>query len=216
MIQVSHLKKTYSNGLQVLRDVNATIEKGEVISIIGPSGTGKSTFLRCLNLLEKPTGGSIIIDGQDLLSKGTDVPKLRQKMGMVFQSFNLFNHLSIMDNLCIGPVKLLGKSRKEAEIRAMELLAMVGLAEKANVMPSQLSCGQKQRIAIARALINNPAVLFADEPSGNLDSKTKGELHKLFFDLRDKYGQTIIIVTHDPDLAKMCDRELFMIDGQFV
>ena len=143
MIQVSHLKKTYSNGLQVLRDVNATIEKGEVISIIGPSGTGKSTFLRCLNLLEKPTGGSIIVDGQDLLSKRTDVPKLRQKMGMVFQSFNLFNHLSIMDNLCIGPVKLLGKSRKEAEERAMELLAMVGLAEKAHVSPMAITNYEK-------------------------------------------------------------------------
>ena len=136
MIQVSHLKKTYSNGLQVLRDVNATIGRGEVISIIGPSGTGKSTFLRCLNLLESPSGGSIIVDGQDLLSKKTDVAKIRQKMGMVFQSFNLFNHLSIMDNLCIGPVKLLGKSRKEAEERAMELLSMVGLEEKANAMHS--------------------------------------------------------------------------------
>ena len=176
MIQVSHLKKTYSNGLQVLRDVNATIEKGEVISIIGPSGTGKSTFLRCLNLLEKPTGGSIIVDGQDLLSKRTDVPKLRQKMGMVFQSFNLFNHLSIMDNLCIGPVKLLGKSRKEAEDRAMELLAMVGLAEKAHVMPSQLSGGQKQRIAIARCLSMDPEIILFDEPTSALDPTMVSEV----------------------------------------
>ena len=213
MIQVSHLKKTYSNGLQVLRDVNATIEKGEVISIIGPSGTGKSTFLRCLNLLEKPTGGSIIVDGQDLLSKRTDVPKLRQKMGMVFQSFNLFNHLSIMDNLCIGPVKLLGKSRKEAEDRAMELLAMVGLAEKAHVMPSQLSGGQKQRIAIARCLSMDPEIILFDEPTSALDPTMVSEVLGVIRTLA-KQGMTMVVVTHEMGFAKeVANRVLFIDEG---
>ena len=216
MIQVSHLKKTYSNGLQVLRDVNATIEKGEVISIIGPSGTGKSTFLRCLNLLEKPTGGSIIVDGQDLLSKRTDVPKLRQKMGMVFQSFNLFNHLSIMDNLCIGPVKLLGKSRKESEVRAMELLAMVGLAEKANVMPSQLSGGQKQRIAIARCLSMDPEIILFDEPTSALDPEMVGEVLSLMKELANE-GMTMVVVTHEMGFAReVGDRVIFLYEGNIL
>lgn len=215
MIQVSHLKKTYSNGLQVLRDVNATIEKGEVISIIGPSGTGKSTFLRCLNLLEKPTGGSIIVDGQDLLSKKTDVPKLRQKMGMVFQSFNLFNHMSIMDNLCIGPVKLLGKSRKEAEERAMELLAMVGLAEKAHVMPSQLSGGQKQRIAIARCLSMDPEIILFDEPTSALDPTMVSEVLGVIRTLA-KQGMTMVIVTHEMRFARDVSTRIFYMDQGIV
>lgn len=211
MIQVSHLKKTYSNGLQVLRDVNATIGRGEVISIIGPSGTGKSTFLRCLNLLETPSGGSIIVDGQDLLSKKTDVPKMRQKMGMVFQSFNLFNHLSIMDNLCIGPVKLLGKSRKEAEERAMELLTMVGLAEKANTMPSQLSGGQKQRIAIARCLSMNPEIILFDEPTSALDPTMVSEVLGVIRTLA-KQGMTMVIVTHEMRFARDVSTRIFYMD----
>ena len=211
MIQVSHLKKTYSNGLQVLRDVNATIEKGEVISIIGPSGTGKSTFLRCLNLLETPSGGSIVVDGQDLLSKKTNVAKLRQKMGMVFQSFNLFNHLSIMDNLCIGPVKLLGKSRKEAEERAMELLAMVGLAEKAHVMPSQLSGGQKQRIAIARCLSMDPEIILFDEPTSALDPTMVSEVLGVIRTLANQ-GMTMVIVTHEMRFARDVSTRIFYMD----
>ena len=211
MIQVSHLKKTYSNGLQVLRDVNATIGRGEVISIIGPSGTGKSTFLRCLNLLETPSGGSIIVDGQDLLSKKTDVAKMRQKMGMVFQSFNLFNHLSIIDNLCIGPVKLLGKSRKEAEERAMELLAMVGLAEKANAMPSQLSGGQKQRIAIARCLSMNPEIILFDEPTSALDPTMVSEVLGVIRTLA-KQGMTMVIVTHEMRFARDVSTRIFYMD----
>ena len=211
MIQVSHLKKTYSNGLQVLRDVNATIGRGEVISIIGPSGTGKSTFLRCLNLLESPSGGSIIVDGQDLLSKKTDVAKIRQKMGMVFQSFNLFNHLSIMDNLCIGPVKLLGKSRKEAEERAMELLSMVGLAEKANAMPSQLSGGQKQRIAIARCLSMNPEIILFDEPTSALDPTMVSEVLGVIRTLA-KQGMTMVIVTHEMRFARDVSTRIFYMD----
>lgn len=215
MIEVSHLKKRYSNGLEVLRDVNATIGRGEVISIIGPSGTGKSTFLRCLNLLEQPTGGSIVVDGQNLLDKKTDVPKLRRKMGMVFQSFNLFNHLSIMDNLCIGPVKLLGKSRKEAETRAMQLLTMVGLAEKANAMPSQLSGGQKQRIAIARCLSMDPEIILFDEPTSALDPTMVSEVLGVIRALA-KQGMTMVIVTHKMRFARDVSTRIFYMDQGIV
>ena len=211
MIQISHLRKTYDNGLEVLRDVNATIGRGEVISIIGPSGTGKSTFLRCLNLLESPTSGSIIVDGQDLLSKQTDVPRLRRKMGMVFQSFNLFNHLSVMDNLCIGPVKLLGKSRKQAEARAMELLEMVGLAEKAHAMPSQLSGGQKQRVAIARCLTMNPEIILFDEPTSALDPTMVSEVLGVIRTLA-KQGMTMVIVTHEMHFAREVSTRIFYMD----
>ena len=211
MIQVSHLKKVYGNGLEVLRDVNATIGRGEVISIIGPSGTGKSTFLRCLNLLETPSGGSITVGGCDLLSKKTDVSKLRQKMGMVFQSFNLFNHLSIMENLCIGPMKLLGKSRKDAEARALELLAMVGLAEKADAMPSQLSGGQKQRIAIARCLSMEPEIILFDEPTSALDPTMVSEVLGVIRTLA-KQGMTMVIVTHEMRFARDVSTRIFYMD----
>ncbi len=211
MIQVSHLKKRYDNGLEVLKDVNATIGKGEVISIIGPSGTGKSTFLRCLNLLETPTGGSITVNGEDLLSPKTNVPMLRQKMGMVFQSFNLFNHLSIMDNLCIGPMKLLGKSREQAEKRAMELLSMVGLAEKADAMPSQLSGGQKQRIAIARCLSMDPEIILFDEPTSALDPTMVSEVLAVIRTLA-KQGMTMVIVTHEMRFARDVSTRIFYMD----
>ena len=211
MIEVSHLKKIYSNGLEVLKDVNATIGKGEVISIIGPSGTGKSTFLRCLNLLETPSSGSIMVNGQDLLSPKTNVAALRCKMGMVFQSFNLFNHLSIMDNLCIGPVKLLGKSRHEAEVRAMELLAMVGLAEKADFMPSQLSGGQKQRIAIARCLSMDPEIILFDEPTSALDPTMVSEVLGVIRTLA-KQGMTMVIVTHEMSFARDVSTRIFYMD----
>ena len=215
MIQVSNLKKIYSNGLEVLKDVNATIGKGEVISIIGPSGTGKSTFLRCLNLLETPSSGSIIVNGEDLLSPKTNVAKLRQKMGMVFQSFNLFNHLSIMDNLCIGPVKLLGKSREEAEARAMELLEMVGLAEKAGAMPSQLSGGQKQRIAIARCLSMDPEIILFDEPTSALDPTMVSEVLGVIRTLA-KQGMTMVIVTHEMRFARDVSTRIFYMDQGIV
>ena len=215
MIQVSHLKKTYSNGLQVLRDVNATIGRGEVISIIGPSGTGKSTFLRCLNLLETPSGGSITVDGQDLFSNKTNIAKIRQKMGMVFQSFNLFNHLSVMDNLCIGPMKLLGKSREDAEKRAMELLAMVGLADKADSMPSQLSGGQKQRIAIARCLSMDPEVILFDEPTSALDPTMVSEVLGVIRTLANQ-GMTMVIVTHEMRFARDVSTRIFYMDQGIV
>ena len=211
MIQVSHLKKRYSNGLEVLKDVNATIGKGEVISIIGPSGTGKSTFLRCLNLLETPTGGSIMVNGEDLLSPKTNVADVRRKMGMVFQSFNLFSHLSIMDNLCIGPQKLLGKTRREAEKRAMELLAMVGLAEKADAMPSQLSGGQKQRIAIARCLSMDPEIILFDEPTSALDPTMVSEVLGVIRTLA-KQGMTMVIVTHEMRFARDVSTRIFYMD----
>ena len=168
MITVTHLSKSFGS-VTPLKDVNAEIEKGEVISIIGPSGTGKSTFLRCLNLLETPTSGEIIIDGQNLLDKSTNVSKLRQKMGMVFQSFNLFSHLMIVENLMLAPVDLLGKSRQEAYDRALELLDLVGLRDKALAYPDELSGGQKQRVAIARTLAMDPEIVLFDEPTSALD-----------------------------------------------
>ena len=211
MIEVSHLKKTYSNGLEVLKDVNAVIGKGEVISIIGPSGTGKSTFLRCLNLLETPSGGSIVVNGEDLLSPKTDISAVRCKMGMVFQSFNLFNHLSIMENLCIGPMKLLGKSREAAQARAKELLSMVGLAEKANAMPSQLSGGQKQRVAIARCLSMDPEIILFDEPTSALDPTMVSEVLGVIRTLA-KQGMTMVIVTHEMHFARDVSTRIFYMD----
>ena len=211
MIQIRNLRKTYGNGLEVLRNVNAVIQKGEVISIIGPSGTGKSTFLRCLNLLERPSGGSIVVDGQDLTSAKTNVPKLRQKMGMVFQSFNLFNHLSIMENLCIGPVRLLGKSHKKAEKRALELLEMVGLAEKSNAMPSQLSGGQKQRVAIARCLSMEPEIILFDEPTSALDPTMVSEVLGVIRNLAQQ-GMTMVIVTHEMRFARDVSTRIFYMD----
>lgn len=210
MITIEHLQKTYG-GLAVLKDVNATIKKGEVISIIGPSGTGKSTFLRCLNLLERPTGGRILVDGEDLLSPRTDISRIRQKMGMVFQSFNLFSHLSIMDNLCLAPVKLLHKSRAEAERRGMELLQLVGLSEKAQAMPSQLSGGQKQRIAIARCLAMDPEIILFDEPTSALDPTMVSEVLGVIRGLA-KQGMTMAIVTHEMRFARDVSSRIFYMD----
>ena len=213
IIRVSHLKKTYVDGGCVLKDVNAEIRKGEVISIIGPSGTGKSTFLRCLNLLEQPTGGSIEIDGCNIMDPRVDVPSLRRKMVMVFQSFNLFNGMSIMDNITFCPMKLLGKSRKEAQARAMELLELVGLAEKWNSVPSQLSGGQKQRVAIARALAMDPEILLFDEPTSALDPTMVSEVLGVMKTLASK-GITMLVVTHEMSFAReVCNRVFFMNCG---
>lgn len=211
MIEITHLQKSYNDGFKVLTDVNATIHKGEVISIIGPSGTGKSTFLRCLNLLEQPTGGSITIDGEELLSPKANISRLRQKMGMVFQSFNLFNHLSILENLCIGPIKLLGKSRAEAEKRAIELLTLVGLAEKATSMPSQLSGGQKQRVAIARCLSMDPEIILFDEPTSALDPTMVSEVLGVIRTLA-RQGMTMVIVTHEMRFARDVSTRIFYMD----
>ncbi|MBR5185133.1 MAG: amino acid ABC transporter ATP-binding protein, partial [Akkermansia sp.] len=212
MIQIKHLQKKFDN-LEVLSDVNLNIKCGEVISIIGPSGTGKSTFLRCLNLLEQPTSGSIVIDGEEVLNGKINASRLRQKMGMVFQSFNLFNHLSVLDNVCIGPVKLLGKSRKEAEAKAKELLKMVGMAEKAHAMPSELSGGQKQRAAIARCLSMDPEIILFDEPTSALDPTMVSEVLSVIRALA-RQGMTMAIVTHEMSFARdVSTRVVYMDEG---
>jgi polar amino acid transport system ATP-binding protein len=212
MIQIKNLSKHYGN-LVVLKDVNVSIQKGEIISVIGPSGTGKSTMLRCLNLLERPTGGSIRIDGIELLDKKTNVPKIRQRMGMVFQSFNLYAHLSVIENLTIGPVKLLGKSKDEAFIKAMQLLKLVGLGEKAFNYPEELSGGQKQRVAIARCMAMESEILLFDEPTSALDPTMVSEVLAVIRRL-SKEGMTMIIVTHEMEFARnISSRVLYMDEG---
>ena len=210
MIEVKNLVKKYGD-LTVLNNINVTINKGEVISIIGPSGTGKSTFLRCLNLLEQPDSGEIIVEGENIMAPKANVAKLRQKMGMVFQSFNLFNHLTILENVCIGPIKLLNKTREEAEERAMELLKMVGLASKANAMPSQLSGGQKQRVAIARCLSMDPEIILFDEPTSALDPTMVSEVLGVIKNLA-KQGMTMAIVTHEMSFARNVSTRVFYMD----
>ena len=216
MISIRHLSKIYTNAgspFQVLRDVNCEIKKGEVISIIGPSGTGKSTFLRCINLLETPSGGEIFVDGVNLLDKRTDINLVRRKMGMVFQSFNLFNHLSILQNVMVGPVKLLGMPKEEAKQQAVDLLRMVGLAEKANAMPCDLSGGQKQRVAIARCLSMKPEVILFDEPTSALDPTMVSEVLSVIRQLA-KQGMTMLIVTHEMKFAQdVSSRIFFMNEG---
>ena len=216
MIQAKGIEKSFG-ALKVLKGIDFSVEKSEVVSIMGASGAGKSTLLQILGTLSTPDGGSLIIDGVDVLRlKGDALAEFRnRRIGFVFQFHHLLPEFTALENVMI-PAFIAGRSKKEAQQRATELLSDLGLGERLSHKPSELSGGEQQRVAIARALINNPAVLFADEPSGNLDTKTKEELHNLFFRLRDKYGQTIVIVTHDPDLSKMCDRELYMIDGQFV
>ena len=218
MIEIKNISKTFKNN-KVLDGIDLTINQGDVVAIIGPSGTGKSTFLRCVDRLEKPETGTITIDGetQDLAHiHGKDLTELRKKTSMVFQNFNLFSKKTALQNVMEGLIVVKKMKKEEAEKIAREQLKNVGLLDHANHYPRHMSGGQQQRVAIARALVNKPSVLFADEPSGNLDSVTKADLHALFFKLRDEFGQTIVIVTHDPDLAKMCDRTLYMKDGLFV
>ena len=210
MISVKNLAKHYDE-LIVIKDLNTEIHKGEVISVIGPSGTGKSTFLRCLNLLETPTGGSIFIDGIPLLNKKTNVPKLRQKMGMVFQSFNLYAHLSVLENLTIGPVKLLGLNKDEANKRAIELLKLVGLGEKTYSFPDELSGGQKQRVAIARCMAMEPEILLFDEPTSALDPTMVSEVLAVIRKLA-REGMTMVIVTHEMEFARNISSRVFYMD----
>ena len=210
MIQIEHLQKKFGD-LEVLRDVNATISRGEVISIIGPSGSGKSTLLRCMNLLEIPTSGAIFINGKDILAKNTNVPRLRQKMGMVFQSFNLFDHLTVLENVCIGPIKLLKKTNADAQHKGRELLKMVGLAEKADVYPQHLSGGQKQRVAIARCLSMEPEIILFDEPTSALDPTMVSEVLAVIRSLA-KQGMTMAIVTHEMQFAKDVSSRIFYMD----
>lgn len=216
MIQAKGIEKSFG-ALKVLKGIDFNAGKAEVVSIMGASGAGKSTLLQILGSLSTPDAGSLLIDGVDVLalnSKGLAEFRNR-KLGFVFQFHHLLPEFNALENVMI-PAFIAGRSRSDAETAAKTLLADLGLAERFSHKPSELSGGEQQRVAIARALINNPSVLFADEPSGNLDSRTKEELHNLFFSLRNKYGQTIVIVTHDPQLAAMCDRSLFMQDGVFV
>ena len=216
MIQAKGIEKSFGT-LKVLKGIDFDASKAEVVSIMGASGAGKSTLLQILGTLSTPDAGSLVIDGVEVSRmKGDVLAEFRnRKLGFVFQFHHLLPEFTALENVMI-PAFIAGRSRKDASEAASALLEDLGLAERMGHKPSELSGGEQQRVAIARALINRPAVLFADEPSGNLDSKTKEELHRLFFDLRDKYGQTIVIVTHDPDLAAMCDRSLYMVDGQFV
>ncbi len=216
MIQAKGIEKSFGT-LKVLKGIDFSAEKGEVVSIMGASGAGKSTLLQIIGTLSTPDSGSLVIDGIDVLKLGGKaLAEFRnRKIGFVFQFHHLLPEFTALENVMI-PAFIAGRSKADAENAAKALLNDLGLSERYSHKPSELSGGEQQRVAIARALINNPSVLFADEPSGNLDSRTKEELHNLFFSLRDKYGQTIVIVTHDPELAKMCDRSLFMKDGVFV
>lgn len=216
MIQVRNIEKSFGT-LKVLKGIDLEVKKSEVVSIMGASGAGKSTLLQILGTLSTPDSGELLIDGTDVLKLGEKaLAEFRnRRLGFVFQFHHLLPEFTALENVMI-PAFIAGRSRKDAEKEAVALLEDMGLGGRLDHKPSELSGGEQQRVAIARALINRPAVLFADEPSGNLDTRTKEEIHNLFFRLRDKYSQTVVIVTHDPDLAKMCDRSLFMVDGQFV
>lgn len=212
LIRVEDLKKEFV-GVHALNGVSTEIQKGEVVFVVGPSGSGKSTFLRCLNRLEDPTGGHIYFNGVDLMDKNVNINLHRQKMGMVFQHFNLFPHMTVLKNMTIAPMKLQGVGKEEAESEAMKLLARVGLADRANAYPSQLSGGQKQRVAIARAMVNHPKILLADEPTGALDSKSGEQIMELFDSLNEE-GVTIVMITHDPRIAAKAKRIVRIIDGE--
>ena len=215
MINVRNLYKSFGKN-DVLKDINETIKKGEVVVIIGPSGSGKSTFLRCLNLLEEPTSGVINFEGEDITNKNVDINKIREKMGMVFQQFNLFPHKTVMENLTIGPTKIKNISNGEAIKKGSELLEKVGLLVKKNVYPNSLSGGQKQRIAIARALAMEPDVMLFDEPTSALDPEMVGEVLGVMKSLA-KDGMTMVVVTHEMGFAKeVGDRILFMDEGRII
>ena len=213
MIEARGIEKSFGS-LKVLKGIDFSVEKSEVVSIMGASGAGKSTLLHILGTLSSP---SLSIDGTDVLHLGgRELSAFRnRKIGFVFQFHHLLPEFTSLENVMI-PALIAGRSSRDARTASIRLLSDLGLSERVSHKPSELSGGEQQRVAIARALVNNPAVLYADEPSGNLDSRTKAELHRLFFSLRDKYGQTIVIVTHDPGLAAMCDRSLSMRDGLFV
>ena len=214
IIQVKGLKKNFGN-LEVLKGVDMEIDRGEVVVIIGPSGSGKSTFLRCLNLLEKPTEGDILFHGESILKKGMNIDKYREKFGMVFQLFNLFENLSVLDNVSIGQRKVKNISKEEADKYSLELLKKVGLADKVNAYPSQLSGGQKQRVAIARTLAMNPEVILFDEATSALDPEMVGEVLQIMRKLAED-GMTMVVVTHEMGFAReVGDRVVFM-DGGYV
>ena len=213
MIDIKNITKSFGS-LQVLKGIDLHINKGEIVSIVGPSGAGKTTLLQIIGTLDKPDSGSIVIDGIDVsnLSKAKLSDFRNRHLGFVFQFHQLLPEFTALENIMI-PAFIAGTSQSEAKERAMELLKFMGLEDRAGHKPNELSGGEKQRVAVARALVNKPAVILADEPSGSLDSKNKAELHELFFDLRDKFGQTFVIVTHDESLAATTDRTIHMKDG---
>ena len=210
MIKIKNLEKTYGD-LKVLKGISTDIKEGEVISIIGPSGSGKSTFLRCINRLEEPTNGEIDIEGENIVSPKVDINKIREKVGMVFQHFNLFPHKTVLENITIGPVKLKKTSQEEAEKIAISLLDKVGLADKKDVYPNKLSGGQKQRVAIARALAMNPKIILFDEPTSALDPEMIGEVLEVMKDLA-REGMTMIVVTHEMGFARTVANRVFFMD----
>jgi len=210
MIEIIHLKKEYEVSTP-LKDVNATINKGDVISVIGPSGTGKSTLLRCINMLEKPTSGQIFIDGEDITNPKCNINRIRMKIGMVFQSFNLYEHLTVVENCMLAQTLLLKRSRQEAYDKAIDLLTSVGMKEKALQYPSQLSGGQKQRVAIARALSTDPEIILFDEPTSALDPLSVKEIEDIINELK-KQGRTMMIVTHSLEFAKLISNKIFYMD----
>ena len=216
MIEIKGVTKSFGS-LQVLKGIDLRIEKGEIVSIVGPSGAGKTTLLQILGTLDKPDSGSVVVDGIETstLSTNTLSEFRNTHLGFVFQFHQLLPEFTAIENIMI-PAYIAGMKPKEARSRAEELLAFMGLSDRATHKPNELSGGEKQRVAVARALMNNPAVILADEPSGSLDSKNKEELHKLFFELRDKFGQTFVIVTHDETLATLTDRTIHLKDGRIV
>ncbi len=215
IIEVKNLHKSFGK-LKVLNGIDVSIEKGEVVVVIGPSGSGKSTFLRCLNLLETPDDGSILIEGSEITAKGANISKIRQKMGMVFQQFNLFTNMNILKNMCVAPVYAKKVPKEQAEKRAMELLDRVGLSEKAQSYPDQLSGGQKQRVAIARALAMEPDIMLFDEPTSALDPEMVGEVLAVMKELAAS-GITMVVVTHEMGFAReVGDRVLFMDEGRII
>jgi lipoprotein-releasing system ATP-binding protein len=216
MIDIKDVRKSFGN-LNVLKGITLHIDKGEVVSIVGPSGAGKTTLLQIIGTLDKADSGEICIDGKEIskMSKNQLSDFRNTHIGFVFQFHQLLPEFNALENIMI-PAYIAGKSRSEAKKRAMELLDFMGLTDRATHKPNELSGGEKQRVAVARALVNNPAVILADEPSGSLDSKNKAELHQLFFDLRDKFGQTFVIVTHDEELASITDRTIHLRDGVII
>ena len=215
IIDINDLSKAFGD-LKVLTNISTQIRKGDVVCVIGPSGSGKSTFLRCMNLLETPTGGHIYFEGTDITDPKTNIDKLRQKMGMVFQQFNLFPHMTILDNMTLAPMKLLGRPKDEAETEALKLLERVGLKEKASAYPGQLSGGQKQRVAIVRALAMHPDVMLFDEPTSALDPEMVGEVLNVMRQLAEEH-MTMVVVTHEMGFAReVATRVMFMEGGNFI
>ncbi len=216
MIEVKNITKIFKGSVKALDNVSMDIYRGEKIAVIGPSGSGKSTFLRCINLLEEPNSGEIVVDGTNIMDKDCDINKMRRKMGMVFQQFNLFPHMTVLKNITIAPMKLKKATKDNAQKKAMELLERVGLVEKANAYPSQLSGGQKQRIAIARALAMEPEIMLFDEPTSALDPEMVGEVLEVMTDLA-KAGMTMVVVTHEMGFAReVSDRVVFMDSGKIL